>query len=116
MLLPGETRLAQLIHLMQYRQPTYELFPRHLAEGGEVDVIESGMPQPRVFVSVRCQAHWTCKVDVERVQAPDAPGHSRQQTHLLITDAHHTPPFTSTSYPALSSCPMEIMLAVSRGR
>jgi hypothetical protein len=68
-LLVGETRLIELVHLLNGRQSTNELLSRHLPQRQHVDVAEPGMPPTSTFFVARYQAHRPCHVDVEHIQS-----------------------------------------------
>jgi len=70
-------------------QATDQLLSPHLAQRGEVDVAEAGVPRPRFVVGPRRQADGARDGDVEGVEAPRAPGNLGEKALVLVEHSHH---------------------------
>jgi hypothetical protein len=54
---------------------------------------ESGVPQPRIFLRVCRQAHWSSNLGVEDVEPAWAPVDLGEQTTRLVMNPHHSSPY-----------------------
>jgi hypothetical protein len=89
-MLAGQTGLTELLHLLQYRQPSDHLLLAHLPESSEASVPKTSMPPPRLITSARCQAHRPSNAKLEHVQACGSSQYPCKQPPILLTNLQDT--------------------------